>query len=162
MDQPNPLFQRRPSFEERAEALQCLCDGFAKFLGYPGWPITALREKPEEIPKYEKLAFIDETSTPAVVSTYWRYDETGHPVMIDSYQDLSSFIRGFFCYEIERAGRRSAITIPGFPPASGEDIQEVAALYFQALDAENEALIKEIDALIATAELQELERIIWS
>jgi hypothetical protein len=162
MDRPNPLFQRRSSFEERAEALQCLCDGFAKFLGYQGWPITVLREKPEEIPMYEKLAFIDETSTPAVVSTYWRYEEPGHPPMIDSYQDLPSFIRGFFCYEIERAGRSGAIKIPGFPPAPGADIKDVAELYFQALDAENEALNKEIDALIATPELQELERIIWS
>jgi hypothetical protein len=163
MDRPNPLFQRRPSFEERAEALQCLCDGFAKFLGYGGWPISVLRKRPEDIPyDCSRLAVIDDTSIPAVVSTYWRFPDPGYPIESGSYQDLPSFIRDCFKDDIDRAARRSPITVPGFPPAPGEDFQQAAERYFQALEAESKALKEEIDALLATPELLELERIIWS
>lgn len=163
MDRPNPLFQRRPSFKERAEALQCLCDGFAKFLGYEGMEISVLAEDPGEIPVHGKRqVVIKDRSIPVIISTYWRFPDPGNPVIHGSYDDLPTFIRGFFCYEIERSGRRGAITIPGFPPAPGADLKEVAERYFQALEAESKALEEEIDALIATPELQELGRIIWS
>ncbi|MFM7236798.1 MAG: hypothetical protein ACKOYK_08520 [Cyanobium sp.] len=152
----------RPTFEQRAEALQLLCTGFAQFLGHGGWPIRVLRERPEEIPyDCSRLAIIDASSHPPMISTYWRYPEPGFPVIRGEYQDLETFLRGCFNDEIQRAARRSSITIPGFPPAPGEDFKEVAERYFQALDAESEALQGEIDALIATPELQRLGAIIW-
>ncbi len=152
----------RPTLEERAEALQLLCTGFAQFLGHGGWPIRLLRERPEEIPyDCSRLAIIDATCHPAMISTYWRYPEPGFPVIRGEYQDLETFLRGCFNDEIQRAARRSSITIPGFPPAPGEDFKEVAERYFQALDAESEELQKEIDALIVSPELQELGAIIW-
>jgi hypothetical protein len=161
-DNPAASQAGRPTFEERAEALQLLCSGFAQCLGHGGWPIRVLREPPEEIP-YDgsRLAIIDETCTPAVISSTWRYLEHGFPVISGDYQDLPSFLRGCFNDEIQRAARRSSITIAGFPPAPREDIKEVAERYGQALDAESQALQEEIDALIATPELRLLVEIIW-
>jgi hypothetical protein len=152
----------RATFEERAEALQLLYTGFAQFLGHGGWPIRVLREPPEEIP-YDgsRLAIIDASRYPPMISTTWRYPEPGFPVISGDYKDLPSFLRGCFNDEIQRAARRSSITIAGFPPAPGEDIKEMAERYGQVLAAESQALQEEIDALITTPELRLLEEIIW-
>ncbi|MFM7235910.1 MAG: hypothetical protein ACKOYK_03930 [Cyanobium sp.] len=105
---------------------------------------------------------LDEAQFPAVLSAYWKCPDPGSPINQGRYEDLPAFIWECFSDEIERAGRRGAMSIPGIPPAPGEDLLVVAERFFQALAAKRQALFEAIDALLATPELLELERIIWS
>jgi|GEM_PF-5566501 hypothetical protein len=156
---------RRRGFQERSDALQEVCKGFLQFLGYPAYTtrITA-EDAAYDIPRDgSELLVIHHLNRPVLVKSYMVYSEPGMPLIEGLYHSLEEFIRGFYRDEIARSARRTAITIPGFPPPPGTtDITDIANRYLKALDEQNALLEEEVNEWIAAPERLHLARLIWT
>jgi hypothetical protein len=165
MSSNSQLTSRRRGFQERSDALQEVCKGFLQFLGYPAYTTKiAAEDAAYDITRDgSELLVIHHLNRPVFVKSYMVYSEPGMPLIEGLYHSLDDFIRGFYRDEILRSARRTAITIPGFPPPPGTtDITDIADRYIKALDEQEALLEQEVNEWIASAEQQQLARLIWA